>query len=48
MHGAAYMQFSTIVQLSMIFQFMNSSMSSYVAELPAILDSFSPIPQVLT
>ena len=28
MHGAAYMQFSTVVQLSMVFQFMNSSMSS--------------------
>ena len=36
MHGAAYTHFSTIVQLPKVFQFINSSMSSYVNELPAI------------
>ena len=41
-HGAASRQFSTAVQLSKVFQFMNSSMS-----LLAILGSFSSIPQVL-
>ena len=45
MHGAAYLQFSTIVQLSKVFQFMKSSMSS--SKLPAILDSCLSIPQVL-
>ena len=28
MHGVTYMQFSTIVQVLKVFQFMNSSMSS--------------------
>ena len=40
LHGAAYMQLSTVVQLLKVFQFMNSSMSK-LAELFAILDSFS-------
>ena len=34
MHGAAYMQFSAVVQLLKVFQFMNSSMNSQLNWLP--------------
>ena len=37
MHGAAYVHFSTNLQT---IQLMNSSMYSYIAEMPAILDNF--------
>ena len=41
MHGATYTQFSTVVQLSMVFQFMNSSMSKkeHVKKLNHQMDS---------
>ena len=45
LHGVAYMQFSTIVQLSTsVYELFNE----YLIENPTILDSFSSILQVFT
>ena len=48
MHGAACTHFSAVVQLSKVCVSVYELFNEELTELPAILGSFSSIPQVLT